>query len=410
MTQITELMLGALPVAAAMIDRHGVVAADNPGSRAMFAGALAGLPVSTLFPSESAAWARLQAVAGAQQTIRLHGCRLNDVPFSLDARVSAADDAGRVLCIVREVRGRDLLDESRRYLDVAFESAPIGMALFNTDGQYERVNQALSALLGRGAEELLGRRDQEFTHPDDRAADLQAAERILRGDVHSHQTEKRFLRPDGSVVWAIANMTFLRDGDGRPLCWLGQFQDITQRKLDEGRLRHLADHDPLTGLANRRRLEEHLADRARHAMRYGERGGVLLLDLDGFKAINDSEGHAAGDAVLVTIARVLTRRLRATDMAARLGGDEFAVVLPHADREAAAAAADGLLTAIAEATSGRVTASCGIACYGPDAADGILSRADAAMYKVKRSRSLTGRAAFAPLPPQAAATLRPAAA
>jgi diguanylate cyclase (GGDEF)-like protein/PAS domain S-box-containing protein len=364
----------------------------------MFAGAPAGVPITALFPAESDPLRRLRAAAGVRQTIRLHACRLTGVPFSLDARVSAADEADRVLCIMREVRGRDLLDESRRYLDVAFESAPIGMALFNTDGQYERVNGALSALLGRDADELLGRRDQEFTHPDDRAADLEAAERILRGEQHTHQTEKRFVRPDGSLVWVIANLTFLRDGDGRPLCWLGQFQDITQRKLDEHRLRHLADHDPLTGLANRRRLEQHLVERLNLAKRYGERGAVLLLDLNGFKAINDRDGHAAGDALLTAIAGTLTRRLRATDTAARLGGDEFAAVLPHTDPDAAAAAADDLLAAIAQATGGRVTASCGIASYGPhgpDTPEAILAQADMAMYAAKRTRRVHGCVAVA---------------
>ena len=89
---------------------------------------------------------------------------------------------------------------------------------------------------------------QELTHPDDRQGDVDAAWRILRGDTHSRQAEKRFVRPDGDVVWALANLTFLRDEHGRPLCWVGQFQDITE-------LRRLASRDPLTDALNRRAFE-----------------------------------------------------------------------------------------------------------------------------------------------------------
>src|SRR5689334_10049228 len=96
-------------------------------------------------------------------------------------------------------------------LDAAFDAMPIGMALFNTDGEYIRVNSALCALLGRGADQLLGLRDQELTHPDDRQSDLDAAERILDGEFDTWQCEKRFVRPCGEVVWTYANLTFLRD-------------------------------------------------------------------------------------------------------------------------------------------------------------------------------------------------------
>ena len=116
------------------------------------------------------------------------------------------------------------------------------MALFNCAGRYVRVNASLCALLGRSADELIGRRDQELTHPDDRASDLEAAERIFAGELSTHQCEKRFLRPDESIVWTLANLTFLRDEAGRPLGWVGQFQDITARREAEERFRLAFDH------------------------------------------------------------------------------------------------------------------------------------------------------------------------
>jgi diguanylate cyclase (GGDEF)-like protein/PAS domain S-box-containing protein len=263
---------------------------------------------------------------------------------------------------------------------------PTGMALFNGDGQYVRVNQELCRMLGRSTGELLGRRDQEMTHPDDRAADVDIAWRILDGAFDSWQTEKRFVRPDGTVVWALANLTFLRDQDDRPLCWVGHFQDITSRKHDEHRLRHLADHDDLTGVPNRRRVVAELEARLRRASRGDEAGAVLLLDLDGFKAINDTHGHDAGDEVLVAVAAALRRRLRRTDLLGRLGGDEFAVILPDVTPAEAMHVASELLDGVRRDTT-EVTASCGVALYGPDgpqAVDEVLAAADRAMYQAKR--------------------------
>ena len=123
------------------------------------------------------------------------------------------------------------------HFDAAFDDAPIGMALFNCAGEYVRVNDALCTLLDRAPEQLIGRRDQELTHPDDRAADLVAAEEIFAGLKRTFQCEKRFVRPDGTIVWALANLTFLRDDEGRPLSWVGQFQDITSRRATEEALR-----------------------------------------------------------------------------------------------------------------------------------------------------------------------------
>jgi diguanylate cyclase (GGDEF)-like protein/PAS domain S-box-containing protein len=261
------------------------------------------------------------------------------------------------------------------------------MALFNTDGEYIRVNSSLCEMLGRREDELLGRRDQELTHPDDRQRDIEAAWRILRREIDTWQCEKRFLRPDGSVVWAIANLTFLRSDDGHPLSWVGQFQDITQAKSQEARLQELADRDPLTGLFNRRRLEAELADRIAH----GRGGSLLVADLNRFKHINDTHGHRAGDLVLVTVAAVLRDAIRATDTVARIGGDEFALLLDDAgDRDAQAVA-----TVIADVVRAQrfsfdpdssVSASVGVATFGgghDTSPTAVLAEADSAMYRVK---------------------------
>lgn len=121
---------------------------------------------------------------------------------------------GTTLCLLREVHGDELVEDLSAYFDAAFDHAPIGMAILGADGRYVRVNDALCAMLGRSRATLMGERDNELTHPDDRARDVELAWRILRGELDSVQLEKRFLRPDGSVVWVISNMTYLRDDTG----------------------------------------------------------------------------------------------------------------------------------------------------------------------------------------------------
>jgi diguanylate cyclase (GGDEF)-like protein/PAS domain S-box-containing protein len=292
---------------------------------------------------------------------------------------------------VRALRDSAVVEEALRYFDVAFDRSPIGMAVFNTDGEYVRVNAALSVLLARAPEDLLGRRDQELTHPDDRQADLDAAWRILGGQVDTHQTEKRFVRPDGSVVWALANLTFLRDEAGRPLSWVGQFQDITERHRQETELRHLADHDPLTGLLNRRAFERALEQHLARVRRYGVQGAMLMIDLDGFKALNDRHGHGSGDALLSGASERLRGRLRTSDLLARLGGDEFAALLPAADRaeaEHVARVAVEVVRDLSPATGPPVTASVGAVLIADPAldAEAVLRAADGAMYAAKRAR------------------------
>jgi diguanylate cyclase (GGDEF)-like protein/PAS domain S-box-containing protein len=378
--------IDVLPAAALTCDAGGRVVAANARAAALFAapaGALAGTALADLFPADADPRATL--AAAGELPVRLAGRRRSGVPFTAEARTSPLP-GGELLVLVEEVAGARLLGETQFQLDRAFEHLPSGMALFNTDGEYVRVNRALCRLLGRDEADVLGRRDNELTHPDDRDADVEAAWRILSGELDSWQCEKRFVRPDGQVVWVLANLFFLRDDAGRPLCWVGQFQDITGRKLAERRLRHMADHDDLTGIANRRRVVAEIELRLQHSAHAGERGAVLLLDLDGFKAVNDRLGHDAGDEVLKATAAALRQRLRATDLLGRLGGDEFAAVLPDIGAEDAMRVADELLAAV-RAVAPQVSASCGIALYGPDrqdTADGLLAEADRAMYAAKR--------------------------
>jgi diguanylate cyclase (GGDEF)-like protein/PAS domain S-box-containing protein len=361
--------IALLPDAALVLDADGSVLSASPPAGEMFGVDPTGRGFAELVPDPALLWSSVDGVvAGATiPLIPLAGRRANGVPFALDASVQMLAD-GALLCVLRE------LDRNAPgTLDAAFDAMPIGMALFNTDGEYVRVNAALCALLDRSQDELLGTRDQELTHPDDRQSDVDAAWRILNGELDTWQCEKRFVRPDGTVVWTMASLTFLRDEHGRPLCWVGQFQDVTD-------LRRMASRDPLTDALNRRAFDAELARCAAS----GREAALILLDLDGFKEINDAHGHHCGDELLRQTADAIRGRLRHDDLLARLGGDEFVVLLPDTDLDHGALVAEELMLLVADqrfhfdGVERTVSTSAGLARLSTPAE--TLSAADRAMY------------------------------
>ena len=199
--------------------------------------------------------------------------------------------------------------------------------------------------------------------------------------------------------------TVIREGDQARYV-LTHVQDITERKSYEGQLRYMADHDPLTGLFNRRRFEEELQRQLSLVSRYGPAGALLVLDLDHFKSVNDTLGHHAGDRLIVSVAEMLRRRLRETDVLARLGGDEFAVLLPRADRVEAEHLAQVIVEAVrteVEVANGdrgrRVTTSVGVTLLDDPSLtwEEVVANADLTMYEAKES----GRDQYAVYSPSA---------
>ena len=300
--------------------------------------------------------------------------------------------------------GTDLTEERRAAADrvtaeeplaLAFDNAPIGMSLAAMDGRFLRVNAPLCEMLGYSAEELIGKSLFDVTAADDRAT----AEKMLAaaaGPEPVPVVTKRSVRKDGSEIWVEIHVSVVRGADGGPQHVLCQILDVTARRQLEQRLRHLADHDSLTGLFNRRRFEEELERHVAHGRRYGMDGALLVLDLDGFKSVNDRYGHRAGDRVLASVAGVLRQRLRESDIVARIGGDEFAVLLPHgreADaKQVAASIAEAIATEVT-VPGGQLSASIGHAPFeeGVLSPDDVLSAADAAMYADKGSGPGDGR-------------------
>jgi diguanylate cyclase (GGDEF)-like protein len=219
------------------------------------------------------------------------------------------------------------------------------------------------------------------------------AREVLSGARRTYQLEKRYIRSDGSLVWVLLSVSLVRDAAGAPLHFISQIQDISERKRLEAELQRLATEDDLTGLRNRRSFEAALEHQVARCARYGERAAILLLDLDGFKAVNDTHGHLAGDQLLQHVAAVLRGRLRAVDVVARLGGDEFAALLPHVGTGEATHVAAELEAALAaerihfEGAAVTARASIGVAAIDPaTGGERSLREADRAMYEIKRAR------------------------
>jgi diguanylate cyclase (GGDEF)-like protein/PAS domain S-box-containing protein len=384
--------LDELPAAALLVaPGTASVGAANALAEELFAaapGELAGAPLAELIPN----LAELGLHSAEPVTVRAEGRRRDGVPFAAEVRLRRTGTRpDHVVCLVSRLGEAEIAAHAAAHLDAAFDHAPIGMALFNCDGEYIRVNAALCCMLGRSADDLIGRRDQELTHPDDREADVEVAWRILRGELHTHQTEKRFLRPDGSLVWTIANLSFLRDADGLPLAWLGQFQDISELRRTSDDLHQLATVDSLTGCLNRRPGLEALETEVRAARESVGALAVLMIDLDRFKQTNDRFGHMAGDDVLRATAEVVAACLAPGQTLSRYGGEEFMALLPGAGPAAAVEMAERVRRTITrlEVTAGDrripVSASIGVAGFDPatDTAQSLVARADTALYRAK---------------------------
>ncbi len=301
----------------------------------------------------------------------------------------------------------------------AFDDSATGMAVVGVEAESRDLlldaNDSLGRIFASTREQLVGTR--AFTamiEPGHAPALARGMEDLLRGADAVHRGEYRVVRPDGVRVWLDMTASLVRDASGRPLYRLVQVLDVTERKASEDRLRFLADHDPLSGVYNRRRFEQELqreldlsTSRPRHSV-------LLLLDVDRFKTINDTLGHAVGDAVIARLGDALRDRLRSGDVVARLGGDEFAAVLRRVDvpaardvaRDLQAVAAQRLAGIVGDAY-GPVTLSVGLVEIGDGASpDELLSLADRALYAAKaagRDRVVTGDEAidapFAPVSP-----------
>ncbi len=297
-------------------------------------------------------------------------------------------------------RATAALRESEERFRRTFELAGSGVAHIGMDRRFVRVNRRLCEMMGYSEDELLRLTGRQISHPED--VDVINAQRpsLYAGEIDAVRVEKRYLRKDGSVIWVAFTMVVERNAAGEPQYEIAFFDDITARKQAEAalreseeRFRQLAHHDTLTSLPNRALFYDRLRQTLALAKRNSWTVGVMLADLDHFKRVNDTLGHAAGDKLLLQAAERLAKAVRASDTVARLGGDEFAVVLNNLSApEDAAVVAHKIIAAFqapfqVEGHSLPATLSIGAALYPNDSTDQetLLNNADAAMYRSKEA-------------------------
>jgi diguanylate cyclase (GGDEF)-like protein/PAS domain S-box-containing protein len=286
-----------------------------------------------------------------------------------------------------------LLKKSEVELKLAasvFDSISEGIMIIGADETVVSVNSAFTDITGYAAEEMMGRVPRVLDAAHHEPAEFEAMRTALESTSH-WEGEVWERRKDGESYMAWQSISMIRGADGKAARYVSVFSDNTARWKTNERTKHLALHDPLTGLPNRRLLLERLDQSMARAQREGRHLALFFVDLDGFKSINDQWGHAAGDEVLKFVANTLLDTLRTTDTVARLGGDEFVLLLENpANQEEVANLAERVIAAIQlppslQQTDSRIGASIGIAMLGAHAKSvgQLMKSADSAMYAAK---------------------------
>jgi diguanylate cyclase (GGDEF)-like protein/PAS domain S-box-containing protein len=396
-----EQILATVADPVIVCDHEGRIRFTNEAATTVFGydrGELAGAPLAWLTEPAPGMAERLGAASGVEvrdqeMVFRTRGGDLVDVGVSLSPlRDERRMTVGAVL-IARDVRARKraeaALRESEERYRTLFERNQAGVFRTSAAGAILDCNDAFARILGFAARgDCVGK--SMLHHYRDlwqRTALLQK----MRAQGGLADEEVALQRIDGGPIWVLANAMLRAPRPGEPEVLEGTVIDITQRKTAERQIVHQAYHDALTGLPNRMLLYDRLTQ-ALSLARRDERGlAVLFLDLDQFKMVNDTLGHAAGDRLLVEIARRLQHAVRDTDTVARVGGDEFTLLLRNVDAgENAARMAQTVLEAIArpaevEGQRLNLTTSIGISMYPADGeeAEALLTNADVAMYRAK---------------------------
>lgn len=293
---------------------------------------------------------------------------------------------------------QDIIAAERKHLADVIEGSDTCTWEWNVQTGETVFNEVWANLIGYRLEELQPVSIEtwmKFAHPEDLARSNELLQRCFRREAEVYECEARMKHRNGEWIWVLDRGRVVEwTEDGKPLRMLGSHRDITANVKLRQELEHQATTDALTGLCNRRQFEVHAHRELSRAQRSGAPLAVLAMDIDKFKSINDTYGHAAGDAVLKALARACAPHLREVDTLARLGGEEFAVLLPETDLAAAQHVAERIRQALAEegvASSNtetiRFTVSLGAAEYkdGTEDLATLLHRADAALYRAKQT-------------------------
>ncbi|WP_295436979.1 EAL domain-containing protein [uncultured Thiodictyon sp.] len=314
------------------------------------------------------------------------------VIVQLILRRDAAGRATETWAVMRDVSEPRRAEQALRLAARVFESSGEGILISDEENRILSVNPAFSKITGYSQEEVIGQ-NPRLLKSDWQGPDFY--DRLWRS-LHTTghwQGEIWNRRKSGEVYAEWLSITVVRNAQGQVLNYIAIFSDVSEIRAATQHIEFLTHYDPLTRLANRRLLEERVGDLISLAARTQTGLALMFIDLDRFKVINDSLGHAAGDAILETAAQRMHAAVREVDILARLGGDEFVCVLPGiAQADDATIVARRLMLLIDEpmqvaGQSLTVTSSIGISLYPADGSDyeTLLKHADAAMYAAKRA-------------------------
>nr|WP_283245640.1 EAL domain-containing protein [Acidiphilium multivorum] len=337
-------------------------------------------------------------------TFTLYSC--NPTAFGEDERTLLAELTGNITKSLQEIAtrqerdaalvARSMSEQRIERLLTASSTVLYSLTLHQMQPVLAEISRSIFDMLGYAPEDIYGLGWwRSHVHPDD----LPQARLGIQGvcDAGHYTHRYRIMHRNGSYRWIRDEMTLQRAADGNPSAIAGVWIDITAHRTAEEEIYRLAHLDPLTGLPNRRLLNERLSAILSEARRYGSHGAILFIDLDRFKNINDMLGHTAGDAALMEAARRLRMAIRATDTIARIGGDEFVILLAEAGftLEDAAAHATRVGRKMIDAITGQpivigerdyhLGASIGFTLFPKpaDTIDTLIREADTAMYQAK---------------------------
>lgn len=325
---------------------------------------------------------------------RLRAMRCSGTPFKAEASFARVTEGGFVVVmrdVTAQAEAEEALEERQRMYSLLTHNSTDVISLHDVDGRIRYISPASLRLMGCEKQSLLGKLPWDSIHPDDHERARDAFQQALDGG--SGSVSYRIKVKSGVWIWfeTLVRPVHLDDDESvdRIQC---STRDITSRKKLEEQLEHQALHDPLTGLPNRSLFMDRLSQAPLRARRSGTSYGVVYLDLDRFKQVNDTLGHAAGDQLLVQVADRLTGQMRETDTLARLSGDEFAIVLEGIEDEGIIEHLGPRLLAMFDApfeigeTAVLVRPSVGISFDedGTSDPEALLRSADLAMYAAKR--------------------------
>ncbi|MFQ5587789.1 MAG: EAL domain-containing protein [Nitrospiria bacterium] len=316
---------------------------------------------------------------------------LDDTAITLSYQLEELEAEVKKRTTALAARMEELANE-KDFIAHLLDTARVVILTQDQQGKVMMINQYSSYLTGYKSADLLGKQFLELLSEEDLTTEVTRDLKDLRLGIKEYLSHESVMvcknRPSCHIIWFHSRLA--RRGENEPVI-LSVGLDLTARKQAELQLSWLADHDPLTGLFNRRRFQSELDRIFAESVRFGRTGALLFFDLDQFKYVNDTRGHHAGDALLKVVASQLSRLVRSTDIISRLGGDEFGIVISEADQAGAVHVANKLIEYLGDVEvpvlghAYKVSASIGIALFPEHAGNvqELLSNSDLAMYQAK---------------------------